>query len=319
MKLSKKDGTEMSCLMNATVRQADDGSILGHQGIIRDITEIKQTEETLRQSEATARAMLNVPTEIMLLADLDGTIIDINESGAENFERSRNELSGICVFDLFPPDVSERRKLMVEEVKKSRKPIHFVDERNGRWFNQQFYPVLDLQGDVARLAIYVQDITEMKQSEEALREREKELENKTHNLEEVNTALKVLLKKREEDKIELEEKMLLNVKELVEPYLEKLKNSELNERQKTYADILESNINDIISPFISRLSSKYLKLTPSEIQIANLIRQGRRTKEIAKLLHLSPRTIKFHRESIRKKLEIKNTKSNLRSHLLSLQ
>ena len=152
-----------------------------------------------------------------------------------------------------------------------------------------------------------------------MRERENELVNKTRNLEDVNTALKVLLKKREEDKTELEEKVLLNVKELVEPYLEKLKNSELNEKQKIYADIVELNINDIISPFLGKLSSKYLKLTPSEIQISNLVRQGRRTKEIADLLHLSTRTIKFHRENIRKKLDITNTKSNLRSHLLSLQ
>jgi DNA-binding CsgD family transcriptional regulator len=162
------------------------------------------------------------------------------------------------------------------------------------------------------------DITRYRETEEALKTREKELKKKTANLEEVNTALKVLLEKREKDKIELEEKVLLNVKELIEPYLGKLMESGLNKNQETYASIMRSNLNDIISPFLYRASSKYLKLTPTEIQVANLIKQGRRTKEIAELFNLSVRTIKFHRENIRKKIGIKNSKNNLRTHLISL-
>lgn len=163
-----------------------------------------------------------------------------------------------------------------------------------------------------------QEIEERTKVEFALRESEKELKLKTNNLEEVNTALKVLLKRREKDKIELEEKVLLNVKELVEPYLVKLTDSRLNEEQETYASIMKSNLKDIISPFIHSLTSRYLNLTPSEVQVANLIKQGRSTKEIAKLLNLSDRTVKFHRENIRKKIGIKNSKANLRTHLISL-
>ncbi|MCK4786649.1 MAG: helix-turn-helix transcriptional regulator [Desulfobacteraceae bacterium] len=151
-----------------------------------------------------------------------------------------------------------------------------------------------------------------------LREKEKELELKTRNLEEVNTALKVLLKRRDEDKIELEEKVLSNLKELIVPYLEKLKKSGLDTRQNAYLRILQSNLNDIISPFSRRLSSKYLNLTPAEIQVANLVKHGRSIKDIAKMLNVSTRTIEFHRRNIRKKLSIKNRKASLRSHLLSI-
>jgi DNA-binding CsgD family transcriptional regulator len=111
---------------------------------------------------------------------------------------------------------------------------------------------------------------------------------------------------------------LLNVKELVLPYLKKLKKSRLDDRQKTSANILESNLNGIISPFLHTLSAKYSSLTPKEIRVAGLVREGQTTKEIAKLLISSTDTIDFHRKNIRKKLGLRNIKSNLRSYLLSL-
>ena len=160
--------------------------------------------------------------------------------------------------------------------------------------------------------------TECSQAEEMLREKEKELELKTRNLKEVNTALKVLLKRRDEDKTELEQNVLSNLRKLIFPYLEKLKKSGLNTRQNAYIRILQSNLNNIISPFSRRLSSKYLNLTPTEIQVANLVRHGRNTKKIAEILNVSTRTIEFHRGNIRKKFGIKNKNENLRSHLLSI-
>jgi PAS domain S-box-containing protein len=163
-----------------------------------------------------------------------------------------------------------------------------------------------------------QEIDERKKTEEALKERERELEIKTHNLEEANIALKVFLKRRDEDKTEIEEKILLNIKELVVPYLEKLKKNILDEKQKIYVSILESNLNDITSSFSHRLSSKFLNFTPTEIQIANLLRQGKTSKEIAELMNSSPKAVAFHRENIRKKLGLTNKKINLKSYLLSL-
>ncbi|MFH1734940.1 MAG: response regulator [bacterium] len=153
--------------------------------------------------------------------------------------------------------------------------------------------------------------------EKRVDERTRELRIKSENLEEMNTALKVLLKKREEDKNELEERVIYNVKELVMPFLEKIKASRLDNRQKTIVEILESNLNDIVSPFAKALSTRYLNLTPSEMQIANMIKHGKTTKEIADTLFLSTRTIESHRDGIRQKLGIKNKKANLRTHLMS--
>ncbi|HPC46972.1 MAG TPA: LuxR C-terminal-related transcriptional regulator, partial [Deltaproteobacteria bacterium] len=162
------------------------------------------------------------------------------------------------------------------------------------------------------------EIEERLQAEQSLLQKEEELRLKSMNLEEANTALKVLLKRGEQDKRELEEKVLSNIRELVMPYIEKIKAGPLDDKQRTCLEILEANLGDIVSPFLKTLSSQYLNLTPTEIQVANLIREGKSTKQIAGVLGISERAIEFHRTNIRDKLGLKNSKTNLRSYLLTL-
>ncbi len=169
------------------------------------------------------------------------------------------------------------------------------------------------------LGMIITDITGRKLFENKLREREKELEIKNINLEEANTALKFLLKKRDVDKKELEDNVLFNIKELVEPYLERLKTRGLNEQEKNrYLYILEANLKDIVAPFSQTLSSKKFNLTPMEIKVANLVKHGKTTQEIADILSVSSKTVCFHRSNIREKMGIKNISANLRSRLLEL-
>lgn len=130
-------------------------------------------------------------------------------------------------------------------------------------------------------------------------------------------AMKVLLRKREEDKEELEDNILSNLKGMIEPYFKKINKTKMDDQQKVLLSIIESNLEEIISSFANKLSSKYINLTPAEIQVADFVKHGKRNKEIANLLNLSVRTIESHRESIRKKIGIKNKKTNLRSYLLS--
>jgi DNA-binding CsgD family transcriptional regulator len=157
-----------------------------------------------------------------------------------------------------------------------------------------------------------QQVEERKRAESALRAQ-------SSHLEEVNTALRVLLKKREEDRHEMQENVLSNVKELVLPYLARLKRGRLEPHQATLMEILQANLENIISPFISKISSRYLNFTPTEIRVANLIKEGKTNKEIAELLLISKNTVLFHRHNIRTKLGLKNKKINLRTHLLSYE
>ena len=145
-----------------------------------------------------------------------------------------------------------------------------------------------------------------------------ELKEQAIRIAEANAALKVLLRQREADRIELEEKVLVNVKRLIMPYFEKIKRRQLDAKQKAYVDILESNLNEIVSPFARSLSSKFLRLSPTELEVSNLVQQGKNTKEIAAIMHLAESTINFHRNNVREKLGVKNKKISLRTYLSSL-
>ena len=161
-------------------------------------------------------------------------------------------------------------------------------------------------------------ISGLKKAEKSQKKTRAELELQTCKLEETNTALKVLMQQRIEAKTELEETVLLNVKELIVPFLERLKKCRLNSKQKAYINIIESNLNEIVAPLVREFSKISLRLTPMEIQVTNLIRQGKTTKEIAEFMNLATSTIDTHRNKIRKKLGIKNKKINLRTHILSI-
>jgi PAS domain S-box-containing protein len=163
------------------------------------------------------------------------------------------------------------------------------------------------------------EIVYRKKAEKALRIKSRDLKTEATRLSEANTALKVLLKQREADKIELEEKVLLNTKQLVSPYLEKLKNRRsLGNKEKAYLDIIESNMHEITAPFAHNMSVKFFKLTPTEMQVINLIKRGKTTKQIADTMNLATSTIDFHRNNIRNKMGIKNKRINLSTYLSSL-
>ena len=129
--------------------------------------------------------------------------------------------------------------------------------------------------------------------------------------------MEVLLKKRKADKIEIEDSILTNVKELIEPYISKMRKTKLDERQNAFLEIVESNLKEITNPFTRRMSMKHLNLTRTETQIANLVKHGNPTKKIAGVLNISPRTVDTHRKNIRKKIGLNKKRANLRSYLLS--
>lgn len=142
-----------------------------------------------------------------------------------------------------------------------------------------------------------------------------DLELRNQSLQEMKVTLQVLIGMRERDKKELEQNMLLNVSQFAKPYIEKLKSSGLNEKQKSYLGLLERSLQELVSPFSRELVASETNLSLSEARIANLIRFGKSSKEIAETLNLSIKTVETHRRRIRTKLGLTRNKANLQSYL----
>ncbi len=142
-------------------------------GAVQDITDRRRAEEALRESEETARALVNATNDSVFLIDTAGNVLALNEITAKRLGKRADEILGSYLYDLLPLDVAQRRKKRLDEVFRTGKPAYFEDERQGIWFDTCGYPIFDATGKVTKLAIYGRDITERKRMEEELRENEK--------------------------------------------------------------------------------------------------------------------------------------------------
>lgn len=330
--------------------------IIGILGINLDITDQKKLELALRRSRQRYRALVETTSDWIWEVDKNTTYTYCSPKVMDILGYSPDQILGQTPFEFMPGTEAKRVSGLFQEITNRREPFAGLENVNLHKAGHEVVletsgiPLFDDKGNYIGFRGIDRDITKRKQAESSLENLNEELERrveertvalmetnrqlkeeidernlveaelriKTRDLEELNIALKVLLKKRDEDKLELEEKIVGNVKELIFPYLEKLKRKNFGKREQTYLEIVESNLNAIISPFERTLSSKFIKLTPSEIQVANLIKLGKTSKEIAALSNLSFKTIEFHRDNIRTKLGLKNKKVNLRTHLMSL-
>ena len=317
----------------------DKGKIEYVSGVFFDITETKKAEAAFRKSEEKYRRLYklmrlmadNIP-DLIWAKDMDGRYMFVNQAMCDKMimcdcpdkavgmtdmviaEQERNAGSEHTFGEIFVNSdavIQERKvacRILEEGFVKDKYLVLDVHKA----------PFLDENKEMIGTVGCGRDVTNEKKVEKALKEREIELERKNLRLEELNSALKILLEKRDGDKKVLEEKVLMNIKNLITPYVAKLKKTALTDRQDIFVEIIQSNIDDILSPFAHKLSYKYLNFTPTELQVADLVKQGLRTKEIAELLNSSPETVSGHRKSLRKKLNLIDKKSNLRTHLLSL-
>jgi PAS domain S-box-containing protein len=311
-----KDGKEVNGENKIVAIYDNDGNFLGTRGVFRDITKRKKAEKALKESEEKFRTFMESASDLMHIVDKDGNFIYVNKAMCKALGYTRKKLLRMNITQILHKEYlvrfGSRRKELIKKGQISLETTWITKNGKEIYCEVKVVAIYDNDGNFLGNSAVVRDITERNKMEQ-------ELEVRASNLDEVNTALRVLLKRREEDKTELEDKVLFSMKEMALPYLEKLNESGLNERQKNYADLLESSLKEITAPFLRTMSIKYSNLTPREFQVVDFIMKNQSTKGIAKLLNVSLKTIETYRFNIRTKLGIKNKKINLKMHLSSIQ
>lgn len=298
----------------------EQGKIIGTVGSAQDITERKLAEQALQRSHDKFEAVLNNLDSVVYIADMKSyEILFCNEYMKNEFGKDfTGRACWSCIHEdqTGPCEFCTNGKLIDGDGNPTKPYIwEFYNKKTNKWYECHDQAIPWTDGCLVRMEIAF-DITEQKKMKNQL---EDLVEERTAELNDTNTALTILLNKRVKDQENIEGKILANYQSLIEPLLNRLKKSIANKNQHNLLEILESNLASMLSPFSQKLTDPMIQLTPKELQIASFIKQDYSNKEIAETFNCSVRTIDVHRNNIRKKLDIKNKKVNLKTYLMTLQ
>jgi len=306
---------EVRCIARRCLEmKANERELLEHRRNLEQLV-MDRTLALMNQVRFQQNLIDSIPLPIYF-KDTDLHYLGCNKAFEESLGYTKEHIVGRTAQDILSGKLAREHHLKDLQLLKAgeSKPYEvscaYPDEAEHDFlvFKALFY---NKDGSVGGLIGTEMDITERNRAQ-------LQLEMHTKALENTNTALRVLLKQVNENKTEMETKVLDNFARLVAPYLDTLEENLANTPQQEYIKVIRENITKITSSFSMTLSSSYLGLSPREIQVADLVRHGRTNKEAARILNISINAVEFHRNNLRKKLGIQNRKVNLRTHLLSM-
>ncbi|MDD1609560.1 MAG: PAS domain S-box protein [Methylococcaceae bacterium] len=331
-RIRNKSGALLWVMDRGKVIERDtEGNALRMTGVVMNITQRKRIEQRLRIAAAAFETQAGI-----IITDEQQFIISSNQAFTH--------ITGYSAREIIGHTPSFLRSGLHDEI--FFQSIWAAIERDGYWQgeiwdkhkNGTIFPVwltitsvIDTDDLVTHYVGSFTDITAQKEAEKVLLDARERLENQVASTQEelekiredstkINTTLNVLLRHREADKCDAQNALSREVEGTVLPFLKRLKGANNDKNQTRLINILEDNLQQLVK-FYGRdtsLSSVYQKLTPAEIQVASMVRQGLSTKLIATVLCLSPGTVGIHRKHIRKKLELDSQAINLYSYLTSL-
>ncbi len=327
LRLQKKEGTLFDVQLESVTIPAGYDTPKRYRTVVIDITHRKQIEVALKYSNLQLKSILNSIDSSIYISDMKSNKIlfmnkymekkfNKNLSGSICWQAIREDQDGPCEF-------CKNNPLINTDGNPSEPYIRdFYYKEHDKWVELHYVAIPWTDGTLVRLGM-VTDITDRKTQELEQKRINMLLEDKvkerTAELEDMNAALRVLLKNREEESNKIEEKIFANHKLLLSPIINNLKKTLTLKSQQELIDLLEIELKNILSPFSIKLSDKMINLTPTEIHVADLIRFGKSSKEISEIMNTAVSTISRHRENIRKKTDLKNKKINLSTFLSTLR
>ena len=306
---------EVRCLAKRCLEmKAVEKELREHRNSLEELVK-QRTRALINQVRFQQNLIDSIPVPIYF-KDTDLNYLGCNRAFEETLGYAKEHILGKNVHDILPEKIAnihhqkDLQLLQAGEIKYYEVTSEYPD---GKKHDLLVFKALfhNKDGSIEGLVGTNLDISERNQAQLQLELHAEELKN-------TNTALRVLLKQVNENKTDMESKVLDNFARLVNPYLDSLEADLVNTRQHEYVKVIQENIKKITSTFSQKLSSSYLGLSPREIQVADLVRHGRTNKESSGILNISINAVEFHRNNLRRKLGIQNKKVNLRTYLLSM-
>ena len=317
-RLRHGDGTYRVIEDQGLVMAGEDGAPASMIGAMRDVTGEREAQLAAREATELHRVLFRLPSPAVQVAK-DGSYIDADANALAFFERTADEMRAANVRDDFPEEVvaamsgapgsdaiveldvtchvgGKAKSLLLSVI-----PAELGDERS--WF------------------LLGADITGQRAMQDELARSERALRRQTRILDERNTALKVLLEQREQDRRELEERIVQNVEQLIEPTLDRLSRALRHQPERIEVEAVRVNLREIVGPFgerLARAEGTGRPFTRREAAVANFVRLGKTSDEIAETLHISRSAVSFHRANVRRKMGLPKGGPTLSTHLANL-
>ncbi len=319
----RHDGVQIHAVENAVVAMDARGEIQHIRGYLFDNTAAKRAEQALRDAEARYRGLIEFLPDAVVVSDAEERIVFANPAAARLIGASGPEaLVGRSLFEFFHPSshatVHPRSQAALTEGvagPADRRRIVRLDQ-TALDVDTAVTPIqFDNQPCVLRVN---RDVTARVQAEEALLQKDREISLQLGKIEKLNAALTALLEHREQESQRHLTGLHTTLEQLVLTHVETLKGMALTADQSVLVEVIEANLRNVAASFVRQLDAWKLQLTPTEVQVADLVRLGKRTKEIARLLHVSPSAIMFHRNNLRTKLGLTGRPINLVSYLRTM-
>ena len=269
--------------------------------------------------EESYRTVVEDQTEMIARHLPNGILTFVNRAYCQYHRRAREELVGTNFYLLISPSNRRIVRKNISSLSRDNPLVANLQQvitpegeyRWHQWFNRAIF---DRKGKMIEFQAVGRDITDLKNIEKDLKRKEAALKEQKEALERKNVALHEILEQIEIEKKQIKDDVVDNVETLFLPTLRKIRN-QLPRVEPRYLDLLEKNLMNLVSSFGRKISGGDIQLTPREIEICDLIRNGFTSKEIAELLRIAFNTVEAHRTHIRKKLGLANKKLNLTTFL----